>query len=197
MLLASAADFEPVTLNQTDQPLYWPGYREYPFFASRLEALRGRFAPAGQKLAICGCGWGYLVEKCVAAGYDAYGLDFSSYAINKAQALFPALASRFLLTDCTNGASMNAARVAMGLPGNKKIDLAVTEDLLPCLSDAEITAALAAIRGQVSANLLHIVTLANPTSLSNDPRLNWKTGPEWLAICSPPDLVLDHTLTPL
>ena len=60
---------------------YWnpdtgESYRRYPFFADRVAQLKQRFAPNGQALLIAGCGFGYLVDECVTAGYDAWGGHF-------------------------------------------------------------------------------------------------------------------------
>lgn len=202
MLLASAADFEPATPAERAAALYWEpsagvGYREYPFFQQRIDKLIGRAAPNNQKTIICGCGWGYLVAKAVAAGYDAYGGDASSYAISKAQALFPALASRFVVADLTTTAGVNAVRSAAGLVGQQRFALGVTEDLLTVLTDTEISNCLSAVRNRVNSNLLHIVTLLDPESPFQDPRLNWKTAAQWLALLSPPDVVMNERLEQL
>lgn len=65
-LLATQADFEPSTDAEKAAALYYDpygdqGYRNYAFFSDRVNTLKGRFAPKNQKLAIWGCGWGYLV----------------------------------------------------------------------------------------------------------------------------------------
>lgn len=187
-LLASAALFE-----QPDG-LYWhpvtnTGYREYPYFAERVDALRQRFAPNGQVSLVVGCGWGYLVNQAVAAGYDAYGIDASSYAIDKAKALFPAIASRFVLGDALTAAGMDAVSAAAGLHGNPpRFDLLITEDFLECLSDAEIATGLPLWRARCRTNLAHIVTPNDGSNL--DPRINWKTIDQWKAIVSPPDVLI-------
>lgn len=192
-LLASRADFEPATPEEGAAALYYnpadgQGYRAYPFFQERLDALKGRAAPNGQKLAVWGCGWGYLVQLAVQAGYDAYGFDASTYAVNKAKALSPALAGRFFVRDALVSGDVNGARGDAGLRGKNAFALLVTEDLLTCMSDAEVGACLPLLRGICSANLLHIVTVADPTA-TQDSRVNWKAPAQWKALLSPPDVV--------
>lgn len=49
-----------------------------------LIALSGVFPPPARLLDI-GCAYGYFVELALAAGYDAYGIDPSSYAVGRAK----------------------------------------------------------------------------------------------------------------
>lgn len=187
-LLATQADFEQGGLYG-----YSDGrgtYQRYPFFQERVSTLKGRFAPSGQTLAVWGCGWGYLVDMLVTAGYDAYGFDASQYAINRGQAFLPGIASRLFLRDALNAADADAARGDAGIHGNRSFALLVTEDLLTCMSDAEIQTCLTNLRGISQANLLHIVSLdaGNP---NQDSRCTWKTGAQWTALLSPPDVVAD------
>lgn len=183
-LPATAADFE-------QGGLYGPTpYHEYPFFQERIDALRGRFAPNGQKLAIWGCGYGYLVNLAVQVGYDAFGFDVSSYAINKGKQLLPAISNRLFVRDALSAQDVANSRKDAGLKGNQKFALLVTEDLLSVLTDSEVTTAVGNLRVSALSNLLHIVSPLNPED-NQDPRLNWKTIPEWLAIVAPPDFVYD------
>jgi hypothetical protein len=198
-LLAQRPDFEPATPAEGSSALYYNpadggGYHEYPFFAARVAQLRGFAAPNNQKLAVWGCGFGYLVNQCVAAGYDAHGYDASSYAITRGQALLPAIAARLHVRSALVSGDMTPARRDAGLQGAQKFALLVTEDLLTCMSDPEITTALTNLRGVCSANLLHILTLADATT-AQDSRLNWKTAAAWKARLSPPDVVADENGT--
>lgn len=191
-LLASAALFEQAG------GLYWnpatnEGYRQYPFFQDRIDNLKQRFAPNNQKTAIYGCGWGYLVQLAVAAGYDAFGFDASAYAINKAKALFPALATRFFVRNATVSADVTASKNDAGLKGNARFSILMTEDMLTCLTDQEITTCLPLLRGVCGNNLLHLVTLLD-TSTVQDVQCNWKTAAQWKAIISPPDFGIDDKL---
>lgn len=197
MLLARREDFEPANPTEGASALYYSidgvGYREYQFFQLRIDALKGRFAPNNQKLAIWGCGWGYLVNLAVQAGYDAFGYDASSYAITKAKALFPTLAARFFLRSALVSGDMTPARRDAGLQGAQRFALLVTEDMLTCFTDVEITTSLTNLRGICSTNLGHIVTPLDPWNVERgtaDPRINWKTYDQWKALLTPPDYVI-------
>ena len=67
------------------------GYRGYDFksmaagFRSKLRDVKG-YCSAGRLLDV-GCTKGFFVKIALDAGYEAYGVDFSSYAINEAQKL--------------------------------------------------------------------------------------------------------------
>ena len=199
-LLATASDFEPANPTQGATALYYQpadgsGYDPtWPMFTARINALKGRTAPNNQKLAIWGCGWGSLVNLAVEAGYDAYGFDASSYAITKAKATFPVIATRLFVRDALKSADVTASKSDAGIHGQSKFAVLVTEDVLPCMSDQEITLTLPLLRGVCSANLLHMVTPLDPWAQQNglnDPRINWKTDAQWKALLSPPDVVYD------
>jgi hypothetical protein len=199
-LLATRQDFEPANPAEGAAALYYApvsgeGYDCEGMRTTlqlRIDSLKGRFAPSNQKLAVWGCGWGWLVDLAVTAGYDAHGYDASQYAITKAQASFPALSGRFHLRDALVSADMTPARRDAGLQGAQRFALLVTEDLLECMSDAEIAVTLPLLRGICSANLGHIVTPLDPWGQAHGARqdVNWKTYQQWKALLSPPDLVI-------
>lgn len=189
-LLATQADYG--LPDGTPGVLYTSGYHEFPFFQTRIDSIKQRFAPTGQTLLIAGCGFGYLVNFAVNAGYNAFGIDGSSFAINQGKTVLPAIASRLAVADITNATQVDAASKTFGLKGGTpKYALLVTEDVLPCLSDAEITTALSVLRARSTANLLHMVTPGNPGDPGLDSRLNWKTIDGWRAVLCPPDVVGD------
>lgn len=185
-LWATAADFEqggPGALYAN------PPYSRYPFFQTRIDELKQRFAPTGQKLLIVGCGFGYLVDDAVTAGYDAYGID-NAYAIGKGKTLLPQIAARLIVADALTAATLDSAAQTAGLKHNAKWALLVTEDVLPCMSDAEVQTALTNLRARCSTNLLHLVTCGDGGSRC-DPRINWKSIDAWRAVLCPPDVVGD------
>jgi hypothetical protein len=201
-VLASRAKFEPATEAEREGAWYTDGYHEYPFFAARIADLKGRYAPNGQKTLVVGAGWGYLVQLGREAGYDAWGCDASSYAVSR-----DVTGGFMLQADALSDASIRTVLTAMGVTGaNPRCDLLVTEDLLSCLSDPEITQALTVLRARCRTNLLHLVTCLRPDwwppelteaerrardLAIRDSALTWKTLAEWEAILTPPDLVLD------
>lgn len=196
--------------NQADWDSAYDLYLDGPWFQARVDELTGRFAPAGQKVLVAGAGFGYLVDRLVTAGYDAWGCDASAHVLANATS------ARIVSGDVLSAASLDDVRDAAGLKGQQKFDLCVTEDLLTCFSDAEITTAVANLRDITQANLLHLVTCARPDWFTDavvwdddlgqyvpgptaaeqdlagrDPAFNWKTLAEWEAILTPPDTVLD------
>jgi hypothetical protein len=187
-LLATIEDFEQGGLY--GHPDGRDTYGRYVMFGMRVTELSHRFAPNGQKLAIWGCGWGYLVDEAVTLGYDAYGFDAAAYAINKGKAELPQIASRLFVRDALVASDVDAARGDAGIHGNRSFALLVTEELLTSMSDAEIAVTLPLLRGISQANLLHIVSISagNPTE---DSRCNWKTAAEWVALLEPPDVAVD------
>lgn len=197
-LLARREDFEPANATEGASALYYgpvdgSGYEAMaPTFQLRIDSLKARFAPSNQKTAIWGCGWGWLVNLAVQAGYDAHGYDASSYAITTGQARFPAIASRLHLRDALVSGDMTPARRDAGLQGAQKFALLITEDLLECMSDTEIATALPLLRGICSANLGHIITPLDPWCQEHgaDSRVNWKTYDQWKALLTPPDVVI-------
>lgn len=199
-LLATRQDFEPANSEEGASALYYAPVSGEGYdcegmrttIQMRIDTLKSRFAPSNQKTAIWGCGWGWLVNLAVQAGYDAHGYDASQYAITKAQALYPALSSRFHLRNALLSADMTPARRDAGLQGAQRFALLVTEDLLECMSDAEIATTLPLLRGICSANLGHIITPLDPWGQENgaDPRVNWKTYDQWKALLTPPDVVI-------
>lgn len=183
---ATAADFEQGGTGA----LYDPPYSRFPFFQTRLDGLKQRFAPSGQKLLVVGCGFGYLVDDAVTAGYDAWGVD-NAYAIGKAKALLPAIASRLIVADALTASTLDSAAKTAGLKGGTpKWPLLVTEDVLPCMSDAEVQTALTNLRARCSTNLLHFVTCGDGGP-ECDPRLTWKSIDGWRTVLCPPDVVGD------
>ena|SRR5215471_9124042 len=202
MLLAAQQDFEPANAAEGASALYYEpgnadgitGYRLYPFFQQRIDNLKGRIAPNGQKLAIWGCAFGYLVQLAMTAGYDAYGFDASPYAVTRARQIqSAAIGARIFQRDATVAADVTQSRKDAGLSGNQRFALLLTEDMLTCLSDAEIQTALPLLRGSCSANLGHMVLPLERAGTGNDPRVNWKTISAWKTILSPPDQVIDST----
>jgi cyclopropane fatty-acyl-phospholipid synthase-like methyltransferase len=177
--LASLADFEQGGL--------YTSYRRYPFFAERREMVMGRFGnpQSAGKILIAGCGWGYLVEELLTQGYDVWGCDASAYAVGKAQEVLTApAAARVILADCLVRSQMTALRGTAGLTGNQRFSTVITEDMLPVLTNAEVTTVLTELRRIAQLNLFHIITCSDVPA-EREPTLNWKTQAEWQAIVAP------------
>jgi hypothetical protein len=175
-LLADASRFE--------QGGWYDDYRRYPFFAARAAWVHAT-VPTG-KLLIVGCGPGFLVDELVKLGRDAWGIDSSAYCMARA-----VQSARIMQADALVRSQLAAARSFAGLSGNQKFAGLVTEDLLPCLSDAEAGVAVTEAR-RVAPVALHIVTCSKAGDVpgSRVAELNWKTIDRWAAIVSP-DRVMD------
>lgn len=163
---------------------WYTNYVRYPFYGNRSFTVRQNIA--GAVILVAGCGFGYLVDQLVTDGRNVWGLDASAYAISEGQARLPAIANRLRLGSVLLDADLVAARQAAGLrttgnPGQRQLfDLCITEDLLPCLTDAEIATALPLLRTHAT-RVAHIVTPLDPTT-TQAPEMNWKTFAQWDAL---------------
>lgn len=140
MRLASYEDFE------TEGGLYWPPYRDFPFFRERAEFLAHEFS--GARILIAGCGWGFTVQHARTLGLDAWGVDASPYALRRARELG-------LLREVQYGDITNAET----LPG-LEVDVVVTEDVYPMLTGEEIHRAQGVLHG-LTDTVLHYITPAH------------------------------------
>lgn len=174
MRLASAADF-------IDGPMY-SEYRHFECHAERAELLTELY-PVGSVLVV-GCAWGFVVQELLDRGWDAWGIDASEWAVSMAYVSIDAPA-RVLFGNATDPADMDAACARAGV---ERFDLAVTDDILPALTDAEIQRGVTQCR-RVARNVLHCVTPkpASETTLE----LNWKPIGVWRELLAP-DLVRDE-----
>jgi len=164
-------------------------YKRFQFHIDRAVWILQKWPQiVGQKVAIIGCGPGaYLVEELVNRGVDAYGLDgFTKNAGHGFVTISPApaIASRCLLdVDVTNNSDVSRFRQLTGTTGNRKFYLAVSEDVLSCLTLQEAGFAVAAMQARSDRNL-HILT-CNRSPDGPDPErdttmgLNWFTQAAW------------------
>jgi hypothetical protein len=159
--LATAEDFNGV--------LYNPPYYEFPFFAERAAWIAARYPGVG-KVAVIGAALGYLVKHLRLLGIDAWGADQSAWALTQVP---PELSAYMFYADLSRNKDRNDFKAFCGLSGNQKFSLAVTEDVLPCLTDNETVALCNVINGS-AVNALHIVTPLGSGS-NQHPGLNWKT----------------------
>jgi hypothetical protein len=199
-LLATQQDFEPANPTEGATALYYQPYDgsgydiNAPDFQERCDWLVATYPPTNQKLAIWGCGFGALVNLTVAAGYDAYGFDGSSYAISRGKALLPTIASRLFVRNALVSKDVTASRTDAGLRGQAKFALLVTESMVSTMSDAEISTMLPLLRASSSAaQEVHMEVPEDPGATAagmNDSRLNWKSSADWKALLSP-DVVWD------
>lgn len=182
-------------------------YRRYSFFTDRGIIFNSQWnGYKNNTLLIAGCGWGFLVQELMENhGFtDVWGCDASEYAVNiAAPANLPAqYASRILLGDITSDADMKSVANAAGIPGgNPKFRAILTEDVLPCLTQPEITTALSVLRGR-SQDRAHIITPQIQGSAKQPdgstiypggvqmPGFTWLTHDEWLTLIGPGEPVV-------
>jgi len=182
---ATEADFHGTRLNNPSR--LYDEYRRYPFFAERAAFIRQRY-PTASRVLIAGCGYGYLVDELRKSGVGAWGCDIAPWATGQAAQVLGQNAQFVGQGDITSAASMATVKSQAGLRNNQRFDVTVTEDVLTVLTEAEITAALQAVRG-ISSTVLHMVTPGVPNA-EHHPDLNWKSIAAWRSRCAP-DVVYD------
>lgn len=176
MLIATQADYEGGWYFDPNKAVGELDYRDGSHFNARVEFLRARVTTG--KVLIAGCGYGYLVKRLVDLGFDAWGCDASQWCVDKAATIVP---GRVIKADVTVRAQLGSVLTAAGLSSkNGRFAFTVTEDLLVCLADAEISTALTELR-RISASLFHIVT-AVEVEAERGASFNWKTLSGWKAV---------------
>jgi hypothetical protein len=122
---------------------------------------------------LVGAAFGWVAEDFIATGYDAVAVDCSAWIhANKAtEALIPILNVNIL--DAGAGTIIGPA------------DWVVSEDVLPVLSNEELSGFLTATRS-LAPRVAHWVSFAHP---STDEGLNRKDGAGWAAVVAPDILV--------
>jgi len=171
--IANEADFHQGGL--------YDNYAEFPFHASRAEWI-GTSYPAVGKIIVVGCAYGYLVKHLRLLGLQAWGFDLSQFAIDR---IAPEAAPYCMFADVARQQDRRNVKQMAGIASNGRFNLAVTEDVLPCLTDNE-AGVLVNVAQQDAVNVLHIVTAIHPEVPgdveSRFADLNWKTGVDWRAL---------------
>lgn len=126
-------------------------------------------------IVIVGCGYGFTIKYLRAAGVNAYGIDISQWAVDHAP---PEAAPYIVRGDARLAASWTAVRALAGFTrGNQRFDVALSEDMLCCLSDADAIK-VAGLMASNSRVVLHLNDMA--PNLAN--WYNYHTNAEWRAI---------------
>lgn len=153
------------------------------WFNRRRDALISQYGitPA-DRILIGGAALGFLIQSFHAAGYtNCWGIDDSP-----------------LITqghpDVVDGVILISERVQPGgriknilrqQTGDDVFDFIITEDVLPCMTDAEILSeqiltACDAIKTDANSKVIHIVTeKQNDLQHARHPLINWKYMQEW------------------
>lgn len=138
----------------------------------------------GMKIAVIGGGFGWLAEDWIASGLDCYVTDSSTWVqTNKGvQATLPILNETALTLQ-----SRRNILAAAGLPNNGRFDFAVTEDVLPFLTNNEGTQLSSGLRN-FADTVAHWVSIGTASSNS---AMNNKTPQQWKTLVNP-DLVVQR-----
>ncbi len=172
------------------------------YYGNDIDSLIAGLVPLGlvkgQRIALVGAGFGWAAERFNELGYGPIAdgtsagrivsVDTSTWiqANKTGNAVVPILNS-----DVNNATGRRALRQALG-SNNQTIDWAISEDVLPILTDNE-TQPFADSMRQLATNVVHWVTVGtrvwnDPNTWAGDPRLNWKTLADWKVLMTP-DLV--------
>jgi hypothetical protein len=193
-LLATQQDFEPANPTEGATALWYTPHDgsghpvTSPAQQARIDWLKATYPPSNQKLAIWGCGWGGLVDLAVTAGYDAWGFDASTYVIPRGKQVHGSVSTRLFQADALNSTQVANTSKSAGIKGQGKFALLITEDMLTCMSDAEVTKTLPYLRSE-STVVIHMVSPLDPTA-QQDARINWKAATAWKTLVAP-DIVYD------
>ena len=158
-------------------------------FVDRARTLVEKMADRGASIEqrtvlVLGCAFGYSVEYLVSMGVDAYGMDISAYAISQAPA---SIASRLMVGDARVRGDLNSARGMAGLRGQNRYDLIVSEDLLPCFTDADAVAAATEWRRHAMRSL-HRISIGDYGG-----GYTLHTLAEWRALLGSQDWIVNYT----
>jgi len=185
--IGTLADFGLGAGPFTDNRMYTQYEPTAKYLVDRAANIRGRFATLSTTILVAGCGIGVLVKLFKDLGYtNVWGCDFSTELINYGKTLYPDIASRLLVANCLNNSgnalpSMTGVRRAAGLSGNNRFTLCITDDMLTCMSNAEVATCLTVLRA-TATTLFHVLWPIDPAATTQDPSLNWKEVPQgWQA----------------
>ncbi len=162
----------PLLGTQTNIQAWYSDYRRYPFYAARAAWINE--VQSTGKILVAGAGFGYLVDELTALGRDVYGFDAADYCVNNS-------APHTTKADIMNRSQLASVKNTMNVTGINKIPCIITDDLLPCLTDAEITTALSEAR-RIATVLLHIITPGDPNDSTKVVGMNWKLIEDWKSI---------------
>lgn len=162
------------------------GYDNYSattYYSETAEMLATKFLErsgllgidlVNKKVLVVGCAYGFLVKYLIALGVQAYGMDFSSYAISQAPV---ELAGRVMLGDARLDADFQSAKTMAELTKQQNFDMIIDEDMICCLTDAEAVT-FRTLLMKYSNYVIHLIDLA--PNLIN--WYNFHTIAEWKAI---------------
>jgi 2-polyprenyl-3-methyl-5-hydroxy-6-metoxy-1,4-benzoquinol methylase len=181
MLILTKADYNESYFNGGGAIGGYDNYSATTYSSETAEQLATKFLEksgilginlVGKKVLVCGCAYGFLAKYLISLGVQAYGMDFSAYAISQVPS---DISTKVILGDARLDADFVRAKTLAGLTrANDKFDLIIDEDMLCCLSDAEaVTFRTLALK--YSNMFIHLITVAPVLSTW----YNYKTITEW------------------
>lgn len=159
------------------------GYTSYisplTYLDERPQVLAQNYANhlalSGKVCAVIGCAFGLTVQALRALGVTAWGMDISAYAISQV----PADTQAYVVQgDARLASAWSALKAKAGLKGgNAKFDVCITEDLLSCMSDADVNLVLTQARANTkNGGIYHYVEDGAPATWYNErTAASWKT----------------------
>jgi hypothetical protein len=148
--------------------------------------------PTAAQIAIAGCGFGHtLYWLHTDHARNPYGCDVQ-WAANIAAGIVPGGTSRIAAHDVLSSNAMTQFR-RMGMSGQNRYPLLLTEDLLPAMdSEAEVATALTNLRA-IALNVVHLITPLM-TDTAQDPDMLWRTPAQWRSLIGPNERIVGPNL---
>ncbi len=154
-----------------------------------IEHFEGRWArlvaafgiTRAQRVLVVGCGFGFLVEAALGDGYRAWGLDSSAHIDAQRGDVGAGVVVMAADLRTVTRAMLDTET------GGQDFAWIVTEDVLPCYTDADSLAMVAPLEGLLNnrapvSNVVHLVRDGAPNI--RYPDMTWHTLAEWSALMS-------------
>lgn len=145
----------------------------------------------GQTIVLVGGAFGWVAEEWISAGLGPIAVIDTSTWIQSNKAMHATV--EIMNEDGATSASRGRIRQALGLTGAQQADWAISEDVIPLLSDAEVPDFIMRLR-VIGTTVAHWVSVGQPADgggWAGNPKLNWKTLEDWKALVTP-DLVVQR-----
>ena len=169
-------------------------------FDGLVNALKPYGFLPGQRIVMVGCAFGWSLERLDILGY---GPVMNGYITTR---LVGTDTSTWIHANKTGNSNVGFLNADINTKAGRSeiqrafqdervtIDWAISEDILPILSDEEAEE-LGISMGRLAHNVAHWITVGtrrfdDPLAWAGDPRLNWKTLEGWRNVMSPADILV-------